>query len=172
MAKRPRRSVLFVCMGNICRSPTGEGVFKALVDERGLSDQIEVDSAGTIGYHTGNPADSRMCRAAQRRGVSLDSRARQVTRQDLSTFDLVIAMDRANYDDLIALGPDPEEHEKIRMLGEFLPAHVGSNPGPYGVPDVPDPYYGGPDGFEEVLDMVESACPAILDALLHPNGES
>lgn len=158
-------------MGNICRSPTGEGVFRALVDERGLSDQIEIDSAGTIGYHTGNPADARMRQAAERRGVSLDSLARQVTREDLSTFDLVVAMDRANYDDLIALGASREERSRVRMLGEFLPACAGNTTGPNGAADVPDPYYGGADGFEEVLDMVESACPAILDALLSETPE-
>lgn len=166
MAKTSRKSVLFVCMGNICRSPTGEGVFRALVGERGLSGQIEIDSAGTIGYHTGNPADARMRQAAERRGVSLDSRARQVTREDLSSFDLIVAMDRANYDDLIALGPDPDEQSRVRMLGEFLPSYPEKTTGPDGAADVPDPYYGGPDGFEEVLDMVECACPALLEALL------
>ncbi len=164
-----RKSVLFVCMGNICRSPTGEGVMRALVDERGLADRIEIDSAGTIGYHTGNRADARMRAAAERRGLSLESRARQVTREDLYTFDLIIAMDRANYDDLLALGPSKDERPRVRMLGEFLPKAAGRSMGPNGVPDVPDPYYGGPDGFEEVLDMIESACPAILDELL---GES
>lgn len=142
---------------------------QALVEERGLADQVDIDSAGTIGYHAGNPADARMRAAAQRRGIALESRARQVDREDLTAFDLIIAMDRANYDDLLALGPSGGERRRVKMLGEFLPEFVGQAAGPNGAADVPDPYYGGPDGFEEVLDMIESACPAILDELL---GES
>lgn len=158
--------VLFVCMGNICRSPAGEGVFRHIAEQRGLSDAVKIDSAGTIGYHTGNPADARMRAAAKRRGYDLTSRARQVTRQDLRTFDLIIAMDRANYDDLIELSGAGVDTSHIRMLGEFLPECVGQSVGPDDAADVPDPYYGGADGFEEVLDMVESACPAILEELL------
>ena len=160
MVTDQRPSVIFVCMGNICRSPAGEGVFRHLVEQRGLTDAIEIDSAGTIGYHTGNPADARMRASAQRRGYDLTSRARQVTADDLETFDLVVAMDRANYDDLMALGPSGPG--RVRMLGSFLPESAAGG----AVPDVPDPYYGGADGFETVLDMIERACPAILDALL------
>ncbi|MEM1107243.1 MAG: low molecular weight protein-tyrosine-phosphatase [Planctomycetota bacterium] len=161
-----RKSVLFVCMGNICRSPTGEGVFQALVDERGLSEVVLVDSAGTIGYHAGNPADPRMQTAAERRGYRLTSRARKVTQADLDNFDLIIAMDRANYDDLFAMTDRPEHHGRIRMLGEFLPEVSPScRPERDEVPSVPDPYYGGAAGFEEVLDMIESASPAILEHL-------
>lgn len=166
MVEFDRKSVLFVCMGNICRSPTGEGVLRALVERRGLTDRITIDSAGTLGYHTGKPADTRMIRAAARRGITLESRARQVIREDLSAFDLIVAMDRANYDDLWALGPSETERARVRMLGEFLPGQVGLAAGPNGAADVPDPYYGGPGGFEKVLDMIQSACPAILDELL------
>jgi len=166
MTESKRKRVLFVCMGNICRSPASEGVMQSLVNERGLSEQIDIDSAGTIGYHTGNRADARMRAAAEQRGIALESRARQVTREDLTEFDLVVAMDRANYDDLLALGPSDDERTRVRMLGEFLPGHTGSGVGPNGAAGVPDPYYGGPGGFEQVLDMVESACPAILHELL------
>ncbi|MBB6428383.1 low molecular weight protein-tyrosine-phosphatase [Algisphaera agarilytica] len=161
------KSVLFVCMGNICRSPTGEGVFQGLVDERGLSRDIVVDSAGTIGYHTGNPADQRMQTAAEKRGYRLTSRARKVTQNDIESFTLIVAMDRANYDDLAAMTINDEQLGRIKMLGEFLPGVSWSDRDE--VRSVPDPYYGGAAGFEEVLDMIESACPAILE---HLTGES
>lgn len=151
-----KHSVLFVCMGNICRSPTGEGLFRAHVEAEGLVDAVLIDSAGTISYHTGNPPDPRMRAAAARRGYHLGGSARQVRRQDFRDFELVVAMDRDNYSDLVALGGAQEG--QIRLLSSFLPA---------GAPvDVPDPYYGGDQGFETVLDMIEEACPAILDHLL------
>jgi len=155
----PRRRILFVCMGNICRSPAAEGVFRALADQRGLADAIDIDSAGTIGYHAGSPADMRMQVAARQRGYELTSAARQVNRADLDDFDLVIAMDRENLLDLEALAGGPQPH--IRMLGAFLDG-VASNAD---APDVPDPYYGGEAGFQRVLDMIEAACPAILEHL-------
>ena len=162
MAEDSVKRILFVCMGNICRSPAGEGLLRALVEERGLEECIEIDSAGTIGYHTGNAADARMRAAAATRGYDLTSKARQVRRADLEHFDRVIAMDRANYDDLVAL--HPAERERVRMLGSYLPGKA--TPGSSLGADVPDPYYGGADGFEQVLDMIESACPGILDDLL------
>ncbi len=149
-------SVLFVCMGNICRSPTGEGLFKAYVDGRGLSEMIHIDSAGTISYHTGNSPDARMTEAAARRGYELAGKARQITPQDFDRFDLIVAMDRENFSDIIALGGAQEG--QVRLLSSFLPEG-----GPI---DVPDPYYGGPEGFETVLDMIEQACPEILDRML------
>ncbi len=157
--------VLFVCMGNICRSPAAEGVFRHLVHERGLNGSVRIDSAGTIGHHAGQPADARMRRAADRRGYDLASRARKVDADDLRGFSLVVAMDRANVDDLEALHGGASD--RVRLLGEFLPDEMQNHGGP---PDVPDPYYGGDYGFEQVLDMVEAACPAILDAVL--NGQS
>jgi protein-tyrosine phosphatase len=139
--------ILFVCMGNICRSPTAEGVMRRLIDDEGLD--IEVDSAGTGGWHAGEPPDERATVAAQRRGVTLEGAARQVKESDFRRFDLLVAMDRGNLRDLLALAPDEESREKVRLL----------------VPDadVPDPYYGGDRGFETVLDMVESACRQLLD---------
>ena len=149
--------VLFVCMGNICRSPTGEGVFTHFVKDQKRGEQIVIDSAGTLAYHSGEPADRRMREAASRRGYRLDSIARPVTAEDLRHFDLVVAMDRDNYRDLLAL--DCAASANIKMLGEFMPGiDAGADP-----PDVPDPYYGGADGFETVIDMCERACPAMFD---------
>ncbi len=153
-------NVLFVCMGNICRSPTGEGVFRHYVDALGKGESIQVDSAGTLAYHSGEPADRRMREAASRRGFRLESVARLVTSEDLGHFDLVVAMDRDNYDDLVLLHEgDPAN---IKMLGEFIPGIDSS----MDAPSVPDPYYGEVDGFEQVIDMIESACPAMLDHCL------
>ncbi|MEM7466386.1 MAG: low molecular weight protein-tyrosine-phosphatase [Pseudomonadota bacterium] len=156
-------SVIFICMGNICRSPTGEGVFKHYVDERGLNAQFLIDSAGTIGYHAGSPADGRMRDAAARRGYDLLSIARQVTVIDLENFDLIIAMDQENLSALENMAGGPRDN--IRMLGSFLPS-VSTDEAP---PSVPDPYYGGEAGFEEVLDMIEAACEGILSYCLAVN---
>lgn len=147
--------VLFVCMGNICRSPAAEGVFRKLAKERGLEKDIQTASAGTIGYHAGEPADLRMRRAAESRGYELHRCARQVTRQDLEHYDYVLACDQANYTDLLALDREGLFQTRIRMLTDFHP-----DPG---VHEVPDPYYGGPQGFEHVLDLVEVACAGLLD---------
>ena len=155
MSQSPN-SVLFVCMGNICRSPTGEGLFRALVDEKDLSDSFLIDSAGTISYHTGNPPDSRMTAAASRRGYDLKGSARQVQPEDFERFRLIVAMDRDNFSDLMDLGRAKEG--QVRLLSSFLPEG--------GSVDVPDPYYGGAQGFETVLDMIEEACPAIFEYLL------
>ncbi len=150
-------SVLFVCMGNICRSPSGEGVFKHFVKEAGYENSFHIDSAGTIDYHTGGPADARMQDFALRRGFSLDSIARQVTKEDIENFDLIVAMDTDNLQNLDYLAGSRLPH--IRMLGSFLNDNDDLVTGP----SVPDPYYGGDAGFEEVLDMIESACPAMLE---------
>jgi len=148
--------VLFVCLGNICRSPTAEGVMRAVVAGRGLDGAVEVDSAGTGPWHAGEPADERMRRAAGRRGYELGSRARQVHPEDFDRFDLIIAMDRENLADLRALAPPGRDN--LHLFSDFLP--------PGSPRDVPDPYYGGERGFEEVLDLVEAGCPKILDRLL------
>jgi protein-tyrosine phosphatase len=152
--------VLFVCMGNICRSPTAEGVMRRLVAEAGLEDRIEVDSAGTGGWHAGDPPDVRATAAAARRGVTLDGAARQVRPEDFDEFDLVIAMDRENLRGLLTLAPDEAAAERIRLLREFDPSSAGAPD-----LDVPDPYYGGDRGFETVLDMTEAACRGLLDEL-------
>lgn len=148
--------VLFVCLGNICRSPTGEGVLQHLVDEQGLQELIEVDSAGTAGYHTGGKADARMREHASRRGYDLTSRARKIVADDLETFDLVIPMDRENLRDIQSLVSELEDSfAAVKLLSDFLDGDWPT--------DVPDPYYGGPEGFEFVLDMIEAACPSIVE---------
>lgn len=148
-------SVLFVCLGNICRSPTGEGVLKSLVSQTDLQSRIVIDSAGTAGYHVGAEADSRMREHAAKRGFGLTSRARKFTRDDLSEFDLVIPMDQENLRDILSLVDDPSSHRaEIKLLSDFLEGDWPT--------DVPDPYYGGAAGFEYVLDMIEAACPAII----------
>jgi len=146
--------LLFVCLGNICRSPTAEGVMRALIAEAGLDGEIEVDSAGTGGWHVGDPPDPRAVAAARERGIELDGAARQVTPGDFFEFDLVIAMDRSNREDLLRMAPGPEAEAKVRLLREF---------GDGVEDDVPDPYYGGADGFAEVVEIVERNCRALLD---------
>ena len=149
--------ILFVCMGNICRSPTAEGVMRHVLREEGMADAVELDSAGTGGWHAGAPPDTRATTAAQARGIVLDGAARQVRREDFAAFDLILAADRENLADLRAIAP-PGTGSKVRLLREFDPASEG-------VPDldVPDPYYGGARGFEDVLDLVEAACRGLLD---------
>lgn len=149
-------SVLFVCLGNICRSAAAEAVLGAAAEKAGLSEAIEIDSAGTGDWHVGELADPRMRAAAQRRGLELTSRARQIEYADLKRFDLVVAMDRTNLRDIRKLGGDVR-HADIRLLSSFLEP---------GTPkDVPDPYYGGPEGFDVTLDMLEAAAPGILAVL-------
>lgn len=162
MTKKIR--VLFVCMGNICRSPAGEGVFADAVEKRGLADRFEIDSAGTIGYHAGELADRRMRQAAEARGYLLESRARQVVGADLEEFDVIIAMDSQNLSDLRALAKDQRQDSKLHLLSDFLSGDDFPK-------DVPDPYYGGLAGFETVLDMVESASVGLLAHLQKDFGD-
>jgi protein-tyrosine phosphatase len=152
--------ILFVCMGNICRSPTAEGVMRALVRDAGLEGGIEVDSAGTGGWHAGEPPDARATAAAHRRGVTLDGAARQVRPEDFDAFDLLVAMDRENLRALLAIAPDEEAAAKVRLLREFDGAGAGAPD-----LDVPDPYYGGERGFDNVLDLVQASCRGLLDEL-------
>lgn len=149
--------ILFVCLGNICRSPTAEGVMRRLVAEAGLEEEIELDSAGTGSWHVGAAPDARATAAARARGTILSGAARRVEPADFDRFDLVLAMDAANLRDLRAVAPAGTEG-KIRLLREFDPAVAGAPD-----LDVPDPYYGGDDGFEAVLDMVEAACRGLLE---------
>lgn len=156
---RAARRVLFVCMGNICRSPTAEGVFRKLLVERAPDLDVDIDSAGTHGYHHGAPPDPRACRAAERRGVDLRPlRARRVTPEDFERFELVLAMDEQNREFLLELCP-PEYRDRVRLLLEFAP-HLRYR-------EVPDPYYGGSTGFEHVLDLVEEAAAGLLEHLRH-----
>ena len=151
---QPAARVLFVCMGNICRSPTAEGVFSETLRNRAPKLAVHVDSAGTHAYHVGDPPDHRACRAAARRGIDLSSqRARRVTTDDFSRFDLVLAMDEDNFRMLTAISP-PEYRSRIRLFMEFAPETGRSS--------VPDPYYGGSTGFEYVLDLVEEASVGLL----------
>jgi protein-tyrosine phosphatase len=149
--------ILFVCLGNICRSPTAEGVMRSLVAQAGLEDSIELDSAGTGAWHVGSPPDERATEAASTRGVTLEGSARQVKRTDFKDFDVLIAMDSANLRDLRALAHGDEERAKVSLLREFDPASVSS-----GDLDVPDPYYGAGDGFAKVFDLVHAACEGLL----------
>src|SRR4051794_32931472 len=134
-------------MGNICRSPTAEGVMRRLVREEGLEQAIEIDSAGTGDWHVGHPPDERAAGAAAARGIDLEGAARQFRREDFEQFDLILAMDRTNMRALLALAPDEDAAEKVRLFREFDPASGGAPD-----LDVPDPYCGGADGFEHVLD--------------------
>jgi protein-tyrosine phosphatase len=142
-------------MGNICRSPTAEGVFRDLVESRGLGADITVDSAGTLDYHTGDPPDARAQAAARKRGIDIGrQRARQATADDFSRFDYVLVMDRTNRRALAGLCPPGEEH-RLHLFTDFCRDGGGG--------DVPDPYYGGPGGFERVLDMIEEGSRGLLD---------
>ena len=149
--------ILFICMGNICRSPTAEGVFRHHVEKHGLSDHFEIDSAGTGAWHVGSAPDSRAQQAALARGIDLSGlRARKVETQDLDYYDLVIAMDRDNQERLNGMASSQQQH-KVKLLLEYSdnPAEI----------EVPDPYYGGEHGFVLVLDLVEEACARLLETL-------
>ena len=149
--------ILFVCLGNICRSPTAEAVLRALAAREAPELGLEVDSAGTAGYHVGEAPDPRMRAAAARRGYDLDTlRARIVEPPDFERFDLILAMDRENLAVLHRRAPE-QAHERIRLFLEFAPHGE--------LAEVPDPYYGGPNGFEEVLDLVEAAARGLLSDL-------
>ena len=144
----------FVCLGNICRSPTAEGIMKALVSKFSLENSIEVDSAGTGAWHSGEKADPRSRAVAQTRGLDLTSRSRQFKSEDFSEFDYVLAMDNSNLQNLRALA-DETSSTKLFLLRSFDPQSPKSA-------DVPDPYYGGPRGFEDVFDICEAACTGLL----------
>src|SRR5215469_18428455 len=149
--------VLFVCTGNICRSPTAEGVFRAFVERAGLADRIAVDSAGTHGYHIGEPPDARAITHARRRGYDLsDLRARRVARADFERFDLILACDRGHHGLLRRLA-DKAQHGRIAMFLDYAPG--------LGFDEIPDPYYGDPRDFQHVLDIVERASAGLLAAL-------
>ena len=159
MDKKEKYKILFVCLGNICRSPSAEAVMKKLVHDAGLDDRIKVDSAGIIGYHAGEKADPRMRSHAARRGYKLDSISRPVCTDDFYDFDLIIGMDdrmdHRNIDDLKRKAPDLESVEKIHQMTEYSRNKLYDH--------VPDPYYSGAEGFELVLDLLEDACAGLLE---------
>jgi protein-tyrosine phosphatase len=156
--KRARARVCFVCLGNICRSPTAEGVFLHQLAALGVAGLVDVDSAGTAGYHTGERADARSRSHALRRGVELPSRARRFETEDFERFDLVLAMDDDNAAELRRRAPDATARDKVRLFRSYdASAPSGAS--------VPDPYYGGEAGFEEVLDQCERAAAGLIEAL-------
>ncbi|KAG6524843.1 putative low molecular weight protein-tyrosine-phosphatase slr0328 [Zingiber officinale] len=158
-------AVLFVCLGNICRSPAAEAVFTDLVRKRGAESKFMIDSAGTIGYHEGNPADSRMRAAAKRRGIEVTSMSRPIRPSDFREFDLILAMDMQNREDILHAyerwrfkEPLPEDApKKVKLMCSYCKKHSES--------EVPDPYYGGSQGFEKVLDLLEDACESLLQSI-------
>ena len=151
--------VLFVCLGNICRSPAAQGVMQRMIDERGLSNRFYLDSAGTYGGHAGELPDRRMRVHAQRRGYNLTHRSRRVTGSDFEEFDVIVAMDSSNYRDLQEMAATVEECDKIIKMGDYIRHYQYYD-------HIPDPYYEGAEGFELVLNLLEDACKSLLDELL------
>lgn len=149
--------ILFVCLGNICRSPAAEGILKKHLKEKKLDDRISVDSAGTSGYHIGDLPDSRMRQHGARRGYKFDSLSRKFTSLDFDNFDIIIAMDDNNYHNIIRTAPDLESEKKVYRMVDFSLK--------YGHDHIPDPYYSGADGFELVLDLLEDACEGLINKL-------
>ena len=150
--------VLFVCLGNICRSPAAQGIFEHVVRENGMQEKIAADSAGTYGGHRGEMPDRRMRTAAMYRGFALTHLSRQVSGLDFLDFDLIIAMDDQNYEDLMRLAPSVEATHKIRRMADFLERRK--------MPYIPDPYYMGVEGFALVLDLLEDGCQNLYDAIV------
>ncbi|WP_353121653.1 low molecular weight protein-tyrosine-phosphatase [Dysgonomonas capnocytophagoides] len=155
--KSNKYKILFVCLGNICRSPAGEGIMKKIIEENNQTDFIAVDSAGTSGYHDGDLPDRRMRSHGNRRGYKFDSISRKFTADDFDDFDLIIAMDDNNYDNIMKLSPDLESQKKVHRMVYFSKK--------YGYDHIPDPYYMGADGFELVLDLLEDACEGLYSYL-------
>ena len=153
-----KKRILFVCLGNIVRSPLAEHLFMHLAKEAGVAERYETDSAGTGAYHVGESPDSRMRSTAARRGLHYDGSARQFSSLDFDRFDLIIPMDMSNRNAILALAPDGEQREKIHLMREFDPQG-----GPQAA--VPDPYYGGNRGFEEAYDLIERSCRGLLEKL-------
>lgn len=152
-----KKQILFVCLGNICRSPAAEGILQSMVDKNGLSDAVFIDSAGTYGGHAGDLPDKRMRLAADKRGYKLTSRSRKITPTDIETFDMIIVMDDQNYENVSRLASKKEYLTKIHRLTDFCTKHNNKF--------VPDPYSGGPSGFEFALDLLEDGCEGILNQI-------
>lgn len=156
ISKETHYKICFVCLGNICRSPTAEGIFQHLIDERGLEHYFEIDSAGTSAYHIGESANSKSQRTAKKHGITLHSKARQFKTSDLDYYDLILAMDNENMQNICDMANDNHE-VKIARMRDFDPQP--------GDGEVPDPYYGGPEGFENVFRIVKRSCQNLLDEL-------
>lgn len=150
-----KTKILFVCLGNICRSPAAQGVMERLVEESGLTDRYEIDSAGLYGGHAGDLPDQRMRVHARRRGLELTHRSRQVRESDFDRFDIIVAMDDSNYDRLRRLAPTSEDETKIVKMADYFSLHPWAD-------CVPDPYYEGAEGFENALDLIEDGCHTLL----------
>ena len=165
MMESNKYGVLFVCLGNICRSPAAQAVMQAMVDERGLSDRFYIDSAGTGGYHIGALPDKRMRVHARPRGYELTHLARRVQASDFEDFDLIVGMDAANVDDLRYMAATPEQRDKVVMMGDYISQYPNYD-------HVPDPYYEGSEGFELVLDLLEDSCKNLLNSILEQNNIS
>lgn len=162
--QQPKHKILFVCLGNICRSSSAEGVMMHLVEEAGLEEQFVIDSAGILSYHQGELPDPRMRAHAIRRGYNLTHRSRPVRTSDFYDFDLIIGMDDRNIEDLKERAPSVETERKIRRMTDYCTRFTHAD-------YVPDPYYGGAEGFEYVLDLLEDACAGLLEELRIDNGE-
>jgi protein-tyrosine phosphatase len=154
--KKKKIRLLFVCLGNICRSPAAEGIMMDLIKKNGLQDLIEVDSAGTSGWHEGELPDERMRFHGEKRGYDFCSRSRKLTKQDLSAFDYILVMDENNYKTVRSMASDKEEAMKIHLMTEYLVQFRKQ------YDQIPDPYYGDASGFELVLDLLEDACEGLL----------
>jgi len=157
MANKKEYKILFVCLGNICRSPSAEAIMKKMVDDAGLSGSVYIDSAGIHGYHEGELSDSRMRMHGTRRGYKFDSRSRPVKTSDFYDFDMIVGMDDQNISDLKRKAPDLESLDKIHRMMDFSRNKLYDH--------VPDPYYGGASGFELVLDLLEDACAGLLESI-------
>ena len=162
MTQSRKYGVLFICLGNICRSPAAQAVMQRMVDERGLSDRFFIDSAGTGGWHIGDLPDKRMRVHARPRGYELTHRARKVQAGDFEDFDLIVGMDAANVDDLRYLAATIEQQDKVVMMGDYIRQYPNYD-------YVPDPYYEGSEGFELVLDLLEDACDNLLNQIIKQN---
>ncbi len=154
--RRPYQ-ILFVCLGNICRSPAAEIILHKFVSDAGRQDEFRIDSAGTIGFHSGSPPDPRMSASLERQGFTIRGRSRQIGPEDLETFDLIVTMDESNLNDVRSLDPSGTLHAKIRPFVEFCRNFED--------PRVPDPYYGGQRGFDHVIELLKDGCEGILEEI-------
>ena len=165
MKKPSKYSVLFICLGNICRSPAAQAVMQRMVDERGLTDRFFIDSAGIGGWHIGDLPDKRMRVHTRPRGYELTHRARKVNSADFEDFDLIVGMDAGNVDDLRSLAATIEQERKVVMMGDYIRLYPNYD-------YVPDPYYEGSEGFELVLDLLEDSCDNLLNRIIEQNNIS